>query len=100
MAATKIGNGRIAVDTFAGKNILFLPETFSSEDNSKGPKDRRLVKEAARASRIPLELDVECYNVDEHETPIDGARKKVLSTMHGLEIDLIKELAESQKVML
>ena len=89
-------NARIAADTYVGKNILFLPETFSTEDTRKA---RRLVGEAGRASRIPLELDLECYGLDEHETPIDGARKKVLSTMHALEIDLIKQLAESRKIM-
>ena len=95
VAATKFDNARIAVEIYTGKNILFLPETFSTEDTRKA---RNLIGQAARTSRMPLELDLECYSL-EHETPIDGARKKVLSTMHDMEIALIKQLAESGKVM-
>ena len=95
VAATKLDNAQIAVEAYAGKNIFFLPETFSSGDTLK---IRHLVGRAARNSRLPLDLDLDHYELNEYETPIDGARKKVLSAMHAMEIGLIKELAESRKV--
>ena len=96
VATTRLDNARIALETYSGKNILFLPETFSTEDTMKA---RRLVAEAARTSRMSLELELECYSLLEDEAPIAGARKKVLSTMHDMEIGLIKQFAESGKVM-
>ena len=95
VAATKLDNAQIAVETYNSKNIFFLPETFSTEDTRKV---HHLVGQAARASRLPLDLDLECYDLDEQEKPIDCARKKVLSTMHAMEINLIKRLAKSRKV--
>ena len=96
VAATRIDNARIAVEAFKNRNVFFIPETFSIEDVRKA---RRLVQATARSSRLPLDLDLECYGLDEDEKPIDGARKKVLSTMHAMEIDLITELADSRKLM-
>ena len=94
VAATKLENAKISVEEYTSKNILFLPETFSTEDIKKA---RRLVVQAARTSRMPMELGLECYSIED-DKPIDGARKKVLSTMHAMEIDLIKQFAESGKV--
>ena len=94
VAATKLENAKISVEEYTSKNILFLPETFSTEDIKKA---RRLVVQAARTSRMPLDLGLECYSIED-DKPIDGARKKVLSTMHAMEIDLIKQFAESGKV--
>ena len=96
VAATRLDNAQIAVEAFKNRNILFIPETFSAEDVGKA---RRLVRETARSSRLPLDLDLECYSLNEEEKPIDGARKKVLSSMHEMEINLIKELAELRKLM-
>ena len=95
VAATKLEDAEIAVETYERKNILFLPETFSEEDTRKA---RQLVGQAARSSRLPLDLDLECYGLEERKAPIDEARKKVLSTMHTMEIDLITKLAGSGKV--
>ncbi len=95
VAATKLGHARITVETYKSRNILFLPETFSEEDTRKA---RRLVKQAARTSRMPLDLDLECYGLEEQKAPIDGARQKVLSAMHTMEVDLITNLADSGKV--
>ena len=95
VAATRLDRTQIAVEMYHNKNILFLPETYSPADTRKA---RKLVRQAAQTSRVPLELELECYGLDELEKPIDGARKKILSSMHAMEIDLIKQLAESHKV--
>lgn len=95
VAATKFDNTKIALKTYKDRNILFLPETFSDADIREA---RRLVRQIAQRSRLPLELDLQCYEVEDKKPPIDGARKKVLSTMHNMEIDLIADLASSGEV--
>ena len=95
VATTKLSNFQVGVESYTNKNILFLPETFSAEDVRKA---RRLVRQAAQTSRLPLDLNLECYELEDQQSPIDCARKKVLNTMHDMEINLIMELAESHKV--
>ena len=59
---------------------------------------RDLVRKAAQTSRLPLDLNVESYELEDQRNPIDCARQKVLNTMHDMEINLIMALAESHKV--
>ena len=95
VAATKLDGKNIVVETYQNKNILFFPGTFSDEDTKRA---REGVKSAARTARLPLDIELECYPLEDKEKPIDCARKQALSAMHMMEIDLIAHLAESGKV--
>lgn len=96
VAATRLDdNAKIVVETYNNRDILFLPETFPPGDIRKA---RNLVRQAAHTSRLSLDLDLEPYEIEDKRAPIDGARKKVLSSMHTMEIDLIADLADSGKV--
>ena len=95
VAATKLDKGGIRVEEYRNQNVFFLPDTFPEIDKAEA---KRLVKDVANASRLPLELDFDCYVLEAQTEPLDAARKKVLSSMHEMEIDLIKNLANSEKV--
>ncbi len=95
VAATRLNGLKIAVEDYTDKNILFLPDSFR---DSELRKMREQVRRAADSSPPMIALDLECYRVDENEEPIDGARKRVLSEMHRLETDLIRDYAAARKV--
>ena len=95
VAATKLNYFQIGVESYTNRNVLFLPETFSDGDIKKA---RLLARKAAQTSRLPLDLNVESYELEDQRKPIDCARQKALNTMHDMEINLIMELAESHKV--
>ena len=95
VAATNLTDYRVGLETHSAKTILFLPGTISKADTSEA---RKRVREAAATSRMPLDLRLELYSTSEGEKPIEAARKKIITTMHGMEIELIKELAESGDV--
>ena len=95
VAATTLKVHHIGLETHSAKTILFLPGTTSKSDTREA---RKRVKEAAAGSRLPLDLGLELYSTNDGEKPIEAARKKIITTMHGMEIDLIKQLAESGKV--
>lgn len=95
VAATKLNGLKIAVEDFKSRNILFLPDGFRDQELKQM---RGLIQRAAHASPQRIDLELECYRVEENEEPIDGARKKVLSAMHGLETNLIRDYAQELKV--
>ena len=95
VGATRLDGLKIAVEDFKSKNILFLPDSFRDHELREM---RERVRSAARSSSQRISLGLECYRVDENEEPIDGARKKVLSEMHKLETDLIRDYAQARKV--
>ena len=95
VAATTLNGLKIAVEDFKSKNILFLPDSFRDQDLVQM---RALIQNAAHASPQRVDLELECYRVEDNEEPIDGARKKVLSAMHTLETDLIRDYAQERKV--
>ena len=75
--------------------MFFLPDTFPREDEEEA---KRCVIQAVGSSRYPMDLECDCYALEERTKPMDAARKKVLASMHGMEIELIKDLAESGKL--
>lgn len=95
VAATTLTDRRIGLETHSAKTILFLPGTTAKADEREA---RKRVRHAAATSRMPLELKLELYSASEGEKPIEAARKKIITTMHTMEIELIKELAESGRI--
>ena len=95
VAATKLENRQIGLEIYNGKDVIYLPGTIAKRDTREAGK---LVKDAARKSQLPLDLDLEIYVLKDGEKPMDAARKQIITTMHAMEIDLIKRLAESRKV--
>lgn len=95
VAATMLDDHEIGLETHTDTTVLFLPATTSKSDTHEA---RRRVKNAASDSRLPLRLDLKLYSTNNDEKPIEAARKKIITTMHTMEIELIKQLAESRKV--
>ena len=95
VAATRLDTKGLRVGEYRNRNVFFLPDTFTEADKDEA---EQLVKSAAGSSRWPLALDFECYVLEEGTEPVDAARKKVLAGMHEMEIALIKDLADSDKV--
>jgi hypothetical protein len=95
VAATRLDEAGIRVEEYRNRNVFFLPYTF---DQANKEEAKCLVKRAASSSCWPLDLDFGCYVLKEQTEPLDADRKKVLSDMHEMEIDLIKDLADSEKV--
>lgn len=95
VAATTLNGRRVGLETHSDKTILFLPGTTAKADEREA---RKRVQDAAATSRMPLELKLELYSASEGEKPIEAARKKIITTMHTMEIELIKLLAESGRV--
>ena len=95
VAATRLEKDEIKIEAYRNKNIFFLPNTFSESDFLAA---KHVVVGAAQSSRWPLELELCCYEVTPDTDPLDASRKKVLERMHAMEIDLIKDLANSEKV--
>ena len=95
VAATRLDEDGIRIEEYRSRNVFFLPDTFSEEDKVEA---KSLVRDASSSSRWSLALDFDCYVLEDRTDPLDAARKKVLSGMHEMEIDLIKSLADSEKV--
>lgn len=95
VAATRLDKDSIWVEEYRNQNVFLLPDTFSETDKTEA---ERLVKDAASSSRWPLDIDFDCYILEAQTEPLDAARKKMLSSMHEMEINLIKNLADSERV--
>lgn len=95
VAATKVEAGGICLEQHRARNVLFLPNTFAPGDIRES---RPAIQQAAKDHRRPLDLDLECYDVDEEVPPIEGARQHVLRVMHEMEIACIADLAKSGRV--
>ena len=95
VAATNLEQGRICVERYVNRNFLFFPATFSEENTATA---KALVGDAPLSSSCPFDLDLECYELQDHQNPMDCARETILATMHRMEIDLIADLARSGKL--
>ena len=95
VAATRIDKNDIRIENYRNRNVFFLPDTFSEADKAKA---KQHMKRAAESSRRPLALDFDCYVLEREVEPLDAARKKILSSMHKMEIDLITSMADSEKI--
>ena len=95
VAATQLEKGKLKIETYRNKNIFFLPNTFSNPDYREA---KHIVRGAIQSSRWPLEIELRCYEVNPDTDPLDAARKKALESMHMMEIDLIMDLANSEKI--
>lgn len=95
VAVTELRRSRIALNSHKGRYVLFFPESFSQTDTDRA---RSIIRDTARDSNFPIEIDLECYELEENTPPIDSARKRILSTMHEMEINRIKILADSGNI--
>ena len=95
VAATRLNGTVIEVEEYCARVVFFLPDTFDETDKKNA---ENLVKSTAQSSRYPLDLEVDYYTLKDRTEPLDAARQRVLSRMHGMEIDLIQYLADSEKV--
>lgn len=95
VAATRLDGTKIAVEEYRSRNILFMPDTFSEEDKNTA---RYGVRQAANASRLRLDLELDVYPINRDTVPMDSARERSLTNMHLMEIELIKHFSESGKV--
>lgn len=95
VAATCLNGAVIEVEDYRIRTVFFLPDTFAETDKKDA---ENLIKNTAQSSRCPLDLEVDYYTLKDRTEPLDAARQKVLSRMHGMEIDLIQHLAVSEKV--
>ena len=95
VAATRLDGAKIAIERYSDQNILFLPDTFSDEDTKTA---RHEVARAAYGSRFRFDLELDVYPIKSDTDPIDSARERSLSRMHGMEIRLITQFSESGSV--
>ena len=95
VAATRLDEDGIRVEEYRNQNVFLLPDTFPKIDKTEA---KRLVQDAASSSRWPLDLNFDSYILEGQTEPLDAARKRMLASMHEMEIDLIKNLADSEKV--
>lgn len=95
VAATRLEKDELKIETYRNRNIFFLPNTFSDPDFRDA---NHVVKSAAQSSRWPLEIELSSYEVAPDTDPLDAARMKVLKSMHAMEIGLIMDLANSEKI--
>lgn len=95
VAATRLDEAVIEVESYRVRTVFFLPDTFGEADKREA---ENLIKDTDRSSRYPLDLEIDYYTLEDRTEPLDAARRKVLSCMHGMEIGLIQDLAGSEKV--
>lgn len=95
VAVTELESKGIRIEEYRSKNIFFFPDAFSEKDNNDV---KNCVTDAANSSRCPLDFEFLFYIVDQITEPIAKARQSALSSMHKMEIDLIKHLADSEKI--
>ncbi len=95
VAVTELRNNTIALQSYNSKNLLFFPDSLSENDVRLASS---VAKDTASASRFPIIVDSLCYEVDQNTPPIDNARKKILDTMHEMEIEKIIKLTDSGSI--
>ncbi len=97
VATTYLKDGSLELLHYDSRNILFFPDSFSPEDLDAAA---RVACEAARTSKLPLDLGFERYPVGgiDHSSPMESARARILASMHKLEIDRISRLAKKGDV--
>ena len=93
VAVTKLSCRQIELVDHTPKTVLFLPNTLPE----------RRIKEirasiAQRSHQLPATFGLDTYDLEQNETPVDGARKKILRSMHRMEVDKIYELTASGEI--
>lgn len=95
VAVTRLDDTTIAIEKYSDRNILFLPDTFSDEDTMAA---RHEIGKAGYRSRFQFNLELDVYPIKSDTVPIDSARERSLTSMHNMEIELIKHFSESERV--
>ena len=93
VATTELRDSRLHIRHYDANNTLFFPDSFSAEDLADA---EATACNAARTSRLPLDLAFDRYEVDDTDQrpPMDRARARVLHKMHSMEVDRIVTLAK------
>lgn len=94
VATTELQGSNLKLKSYDSTNILLFPDSFSDEDLQDA---EAAISEAAKISRLPLDLVFDRYEVDDTDTrpPVDRARARVLHRMHVMEVDRIASLAKA-----
>ena len=95
VGVTKLEGIGLKTEEIRSRNIFFLPDTFSDADRKRAGG---CIINAIHSSRFPFDLDVDVYQREPDTDPRDAARKRILSCMHKMEIEMIRDLAKSGKV--
>ena len=95
VAATKLDGKRIGIETYKDKYALFFPDSFKERNIELAAE---AVREAARRSRLSLDLGIECYPVEDKRKPVEAARAQILASMHEMEVDCIVDFAEAESI--
>ena len=93
VAVTQIRDRQIELVEHSPKAVLFLPNTLP---------DNRIKQIRAgvsqRSRQLPTSFSVETYGHARDEKPIDGARKKMLQSMHSMEVQKVADMAASGSI--
>lgn len=94
VATTELEDSRLQLKHYDSTNILLFPDSFSDEDLADAES---AACEAAKDSRLPLDLSFDRYEVDDTDSrpPVDRARARVLHKMHRMEVDRIVSMAKA-----
>lgn len=94
VATTELKGSQLRLRHYDSINTLFFPDSFSAEDLDHAEV---VACEAAKSSRLPLDLSFDHYEVDDTDSrpPVDRARARVLRKMHKMEVDRIVSLANA-----
>lgn len=97
VATTELQDSFLRIKHYDSTNVLFFPDSFPDEDLA----DAQVVAcDAAKRSRLPLDLAFDRYQIDDgsERTPMDRARSRVLHRMHTMEVNRIITLARAGEV--
>ncbi len=94
VATTELRASRLQIKHYDSANILLFPNSFSDGDLVEA---KAVACDAAKTSRLPLDLSFDRYEVDDTENrpPVDSARARVLHKMHSMEVERIVSLVRA-----
>ena len=97
VATTELEDSYLRIKHYDSANVLFFPDSFPDEDLADA---QAVACDAARTSRLPIDLAFDRYQIDDatERTPMDRARSRVLHRMHTMEVDRIAALAKTGEV--
>lgn len=95
VAATKLDGKRIGLEKYEDKHVLFFPDSFKERNIELAAE---AVREAARRSRLSIDLRLERYEVEDKRKPVEVARAQILKSMHEMEVDLIIAFAKAERI--
>lgn len=95
VAATRLENSYLKIESYNNKNVLFFPDTFGDYDKTQLNK---ITEQVSSQVDVEFELSVEYYEFEQREDPVASARQSVLKTMHSMEICQIDQLAKSNRL--